>query len=315
MDQNIIAVIWDFDKTLVNGYMQEPIFRKYNVDENAFWEEVNNLEAQYKKQGIKVNRDTIYLNHFITCVLQGIFKGLNNAMLREFGKELTFYPGIPEIFEELNDIVIKNEKYKPFNIRVEHYIVSTGLSEIIKGSIVNDYVKGIWGCEFIEKPIKSSLGAGKDENEFDSSDNVITQIAYAIDNTTKTRALFEINKGSNLFEEIDVNSKISPENRRVPFENMIYIADGPSDVPAFSVIKSNGGKAFAIYPKGNSEAFKQVNQLIMDGRIDMLGEADYSKDTTTYLWLRNQVLDIAERIYNKRREHISKSASKAPKHI
>lgn len=315
MDQNIIAVIWDFDKTLVNGYMQEPIFTKYNVDGTAFWEEVNNLEDQYKKQGIKVNRDTIYLNHFITCVQQGIFKGLNNAMLREFGKELTFYPGIPEIFEELNDIVIKNEKYRPFNIRVEHYIVSTGLSEIIKGSIVNDYVKGIWGCEFIEKPIKSSLGTGKTESEFDSSENVITQIAYAIDNTSKTRALFEINKGSNLFEEIDVNSKIAAEDRRVPFENMIYIADGPSDVPAFSVIKSNGGKAFAIYPKGNSEAFKQVNQLITDGRIDMLGEADYSKDTTTYLWLRNQLLDIADRIYNKRREHISKSASKAPKHL
>jgi len=315
VDQNIIAVIWDFDKTLVNGYMQEPIFKKYNVDENTFWDEVNSLEDQYKKQGIRVNRDTIYLNHFITCVRQGIFKGLNNAMLREFGKELTFYPGIPEIFEELCNIVTKNEKYSPFNISVEHYVVSTGLSEIIKGSIVNNYVKGIWACEFIERPIRSSLGTGENESGLEFSGNEISQIAYAIDNTSKTRALFEINKGSNLFEEIDVNSKIAPENRRVPFENMIYIADGPSDVPAFSVIKSNGGRTFAVYPKGNNKAFKQVNQLIRDGRIDMFGEADYSKDTTTYLWLRNQVLDIADRIYDKKREQISKSASKAPTHI
>ncbi len=315
MDQNIIAVIWDFDKTLVNGYMQKPIFVKYGVDESAFWAEVNSLQSQYQKQGIRVNSDTIYLNHFITCVQQGIFKGLNNAMLREFGSELTFYPGIPDIFKELDEIVSKNEKYKPFNIGVEHYIVSTGLSEIIKGSIVNDYVKGIWGCEFIEKPIKSSLEIRENEKKSDGSDNVITQIAYAIDNTSKTRALFEINKGSNLFEEIDVNSRIVAENRRVPFENMIYIADGPSDVPAFSVVKSNGGKTYAIYPKGNNDAFKQVNQLISDGRIDMFGEADYSRDTTTNLWLRNQVLSIADRIYEKKREHISKSASKAPKHI
>lgn len=315
MDQNIIVVIWDFDKTLVNGYMQKPIFTKFNVEEGEFWAEVNSLPSEYQKQGIRVNRDTIYLNHFITCVQQGIFKGLNNAMLRKFGRELSFYPGIPEIFKELDEIVSKDKKYKPFKIGVEHYIVSIGLSEVIKGSIVNDYVKGIWGCEFIEKPIKSSLEIKEYVKKSESSDNVITQIAYAIDNTSKTRALFEINKGSNLFEEIDVNSKISAENRCVPFENMIYIADGPSDVPAFSVVKSNGGKTYAIYPKGNREAFKQVNRLISDGRIDMLGEADYSKDTTTNLWLRNQVLNIADRIYEKKREKISKSASKAPKHI
>lgn len=315
MDQNIIAIIWDFDKTLVNGYMQRPIFEAYHVDENAFWQEVNSLQSEYRKQGIRVNRDTIYLNHFITCVKQGIFPGLNNAKLRQFGSQLTFYPGIPGIFKELEEAVSKNEKYKPFNIEVEHYVVSTGLAEIIRGSIINDYVKGIWGCEFIEKPIKSALLCREHEKSDDAGEGEISQIAYAIDNTSKTRALFEINKGSNLFEEIDVNSRIAPENRRVPFENMIYIADGPSDVPAFSVIKSNGGKTFAVYPKGDEEAFKQVSQLIADGRIDMLGEADYSKDTTTYLWLKNQVINIADRIYEKKREQISKSASKAPRHL
>ncbi|HOK42380.1 MAG TPA: haloacid dehalogenase-like hydrolase [Thermoclostridium caenicola] len=315
MDQNVIAIIWDFDKTLIDGYMQKPIFEAYHVDENAFWQEVNSLPMEYRKQGIRVNRDTIYLNHFITCVQQGIFPGLNNARLREFGSRLNFYPGVPEIFRELEEAVSKNEKYKPFNIAVEHYIVSTGLAEVIRGSIVNDYVRGIWGCEFIEKPIKSALEIREYEKDAEPCESVISQIAYAIDNTSKTRAIFEINKGSNLFEEIDVNSRIAPENRRVPFENMIYIADGPSDVPAFSVIKSNGGKTFAVYPKGDQEAFKQVNQLIADGRIDMLGEADYSKDTTTYLWLKNQVLCIADRIYEKKREQISKSASKAPRHL
>ena len=188
MDQNIIAVIWDFDKALVNGYMQGQ-YLKYGVDEKAFWQEVGNLQAEYQKQGIRVNRDTLYLNHFITCVNHGIFPGLNNAKLREFGRHLTFYPGVPEIFEELKEVVSNNEKYKPFDIEVEHYVVSTGLAEIIRGSIVNDYVKGIWGCEFIEKPIKSALIIREYEKKAESCESVISQIAYAIDNTSK-RALY-----------------------------------------------------------------------------------------------------------------------------
>ncbi|HHU90721.1 MAG TPA: haloacid dehalogenase-like hydrolase [Clostridiaceae bacterium] len=320
MEQNIVAIIWDFDKTLVDGYMQTPIFKKYGVSESEFWKEVNGLEAQYKEKEIRVNRDTIYLNHFLTCVNQGIFKGLNNSKLRELGKELKFYTGVPEIFKKLQDAVEINPEFQKFNIKVEHYIVSTGLSEMIKGSVVAQYIKHIWGCEFIEEPIKSSLSSlNKKEDKNNNSDNEnnreIKQIAYALDNTSKTRAIFEINKGSNEYPNIDVNSRISYENRRVPFENMIYIADGPSDVPAFSVLKSNGGRTFAIYPKGDSKAFKQVNQLIRDGRIDMFAEADYSEGTTTYMWLMENVNQIASNIYNKKSDQIKRSVSRPPEHI
>ena len=79
---NIIAVVWDFDKTLVNGYMEEPIFEHYGVDSSVFWREVNSLPEKYRvEQGVRVNPDTIYLNHFIHYAKKGIFKGLNNAML------------------------------------------------------------------------------------------------------------------------------------------------------------------------------------------------------------------------------------------
>lgn len=317
MEQNVIAIIWDFDKTLVDGYMQKPIFKKYDINEQKFWFEVNNLATEYLKQGIRVNKDTIYLNHFITCVGQGIFPGLNNSLLKELGKELEFYNGIPDIFDDLKSIVENNENYKKFSIQVEHYIVSTGLTEMIRGSKINEFVKDIWGCEFIEKPIKSTLRikGHVPKESVGSEDTQISQIAYAIDNTSKTRAVFEINKGSNLFPNIDVNSKIEYKDRRVPFENMIYVADGPSDVPVFSLLKNNGGKTYAIYPKGDSKAFRQVNMLIKDGRIDMFGEADYSKDTTTYLWLREQVEEIANNIYTKKIQQIDSSVSRAPQHI
>ena len=103
-EQNIIAMVWDCDKTLISSYMQEPLFRKFNVDAGKFWNEVNHLKPYYAKQGISVNLDTCYLNHVLTYVKTGLFKGLNNKMLRDFGKELSFYPGLPNFFEEVKRI-------------------------------------------------------------------------------------------------------------------------------------------------------------------------------------------------------------------
>ena len=180
---NIIAVVWDFDKTLIGSYMQEPIFNKFGVDGSVFWKEVNALPEKYKKeQGVRVNKDTIYLNHFINSVKKGVFPGLNNEMLRELGKELVFYKGLPELMDITKRMIADDSKYHEYDIKVEHYIVSTGFTEIIKGSAVYPYVSGIWGCELIEAP---------DEN----GNMIISEIGYTIDNTTKTRALFEINKG------------------------------------------------------------------------------------------------------------------------
>ncbi len=312
MEQNTIAVIWDFDKTLIPGYMQEPIFKKYKIDEQGFWKEVNELPQKYREKGIKVNPDTIYLNHIITCINQGIFKGLNNQILRELGSELEFYKGIPSIFQDIKNVVQNESKYKEFGIHVEHYIVSTGLSEMIRGSLINDYVDGIWGCEFIETPIRTNLEVREDVKEVVSE---IKQVGYIIDNTSKTRAVFEINKGSNKYDYIDVNSKMEYDNRRVPFENMIYIADGPSDVPVFSILQQYGGKTLAVYPRGNYNLFSQVNNLMEDKRINMLGEADYSKDTAAYMWLIESVKLIANNIYAKHDGTNRKNIGTVPKHI
>lgn len=144
---------------------------------------------------------------------------------------------------------------------------------------------------------------------------VISEIGYTIDNTSKTRAIFEINKGVPKHPEIDVNSKVPEELRRVRFENMIYIADGPSDIPAFSVVNKNGGATFAVYPKGDLDAFQQVEQMRRDGRIDMYAEADYSEGTTAYMWIENKITQFAEKMRNAEKEKLTSSISGVPRHL
>ena len=100
-DRHIIACIWDFDKTLIKGYMQTPIFAEYGIDEKLFWREVNMLPDLYAKRGINVSPETVYLNHLLSFVKSGYMKGLSNAKLRQLGSRLEFCDGIPELFEEL----------------------------------------------------------------------------------------------------------------------------------------------------------------------------------------------------------------------
>ena len=298
---NIIAVVWDFDKTLITGYMQDPMFKKFNIDARIFWEEVNALPEKYwNEQKVKVNRDTIYLNHILKYVREGKFPKLNNEMLREFGKKLTFYPGVLEILQKTKEMLSKNPSYSELDIKVEHYVVSTGLVKTILGSQIMPHITYAWGCELLE-------------SQDSDGDFVVSELGYTIDNTSKTRALFEINKGSQQ-NEIDVNSNVPENLRRVHFKNMIYIADGPSDVPAFSLVKKNGGATFAIYPKNDNAAFRQVEQLRKDGRIDMYAEANYSEGTTANLWITNKIKDLADNIRNAEKAKFA-GVSNAPKHL
>lgn len=310
--QNIIALVWDFDKTLIPYYMQKPIFQEYGVDEKQFWEEVNQLPKLYEKQGIKVSPDTAYLNHILTYVRKGIFKNLSNKKLRDFGAQLELFPGLPDFFQVCQDLVLANELFARFDIKVEHYVVSTGLTEIIRGSQINRFVNGIWGCEFIESAYEPQSGSLRMIEVSDS----INDIAYQIDNTTKTRALFEINKGVNLHpDDISVNQAMPEQDRRVPFKNMIYIADGPSDVPAFSVVKKNNGKTFAVYNKNVPLSFKQAQQLHKDGRVDACFEADYTTGSTAYLWLTNEILQIADQIVYEKKSSLRQGKDSVPTHI
>jgi len=288
--QTVIAVIWDFDKTLSPHYMQKPLFEAYGVDEDRFWREVNALPEYYARVGVEIQRDTCYLGHLLSYVRHGRFPGLTNAKLRELGARIEFFPGIPGLFDRLSSIVEADDlKVGDLQVELEHYVVSTGLKEMIRGSAIADRLAGIWASEFIEVPAAPDTDLGGVPGS-----GPISLIAGLLDNTTKTRALFEINKGVNKSAAITVNDSIPEDERRVPFKNMIYIADGPSDIPCFSVVNKNLREA---------------------GRVQDFGPADYSEGSHTDLCLASTVRRMARRIIDDRRQAFERKVSPGPTHL
>ncbi|MDB6170003.1 MAG: hypothetical protein JWM88_2867 [Verrucomicrobia bacterium] len=311
--QNIIACIWDFDKTLIPGYMQAPLFRRYGINEAEFWNETNKLTEHYRKRGYHLSPEISYLNHLLTYTLAGQLKGLNNRILHECGKEIQFYKGLPEFFDRAQSFTRDKPEFAKHEISLEHYIVSTGIASMVRGSAIAKHVDGVWACEFIENPLQPGFLR---QNEWSlNAEAEIAQIGLVIDNTTKTRAIFEINKGTNKNPAIDVNAKMNAEDRRIPFQNMIYIADGPSDVPSFSVVKGGGGRAFAVYNPDDPAEFAQNDRLRQAGRIDHYGPADYTPGSSTTQWLRMHIHQMCERIVSDRETAVLQKATRPPRHL
>lgn len=312
--QTVVAVVWDFDKTLIPGNMQSPLFARYGVDERAFWEEVDALRDFYLAHGARrVADDSLYLNHILEYVRAGVFKGLSNATLHDLGAELTYHPGMPDFLATLRATIDDDPTFQRADITLEHYVVSTGLRPMIEGSAIRPFVEDVWACEFIEAHHPPGYVKPEQRQLFGSDE--ITALGYQIDNTSKTRALFEINKGTNRRPEIHVNSALPADLRRVPFEHMIYVADGPSDVPAWSVVRANGGLAFGVYQRGSIAQFEQISTLQRDGRIHAFAEADYTPDSTAFLWLTTEVRRIAERMVEDRELAVRRAVRTAPRHV
>lgn len=311
--QNIIALIWDFDKTLTHDYMQAPLFDEFGVDSSVFWGEVNALHRYYESESIPggpahVGKDTIYLNHILTYVRFGIFKDLTNHKLKELGGRIELAPGLPGLFDRMRSIASDDPQFSRHEIRVEHYVVSTGLRAMIEGSKLSGFVDAIWACDLLpEAPPPESLG------QLPGSSGVLSQVGYTIDNTSKTRAIFEINKGVGQGSGVEVNSLVPEDQRRVPIQNMIYIADGPSDIPSFSLVNSRGGKTLGVYAPGKSN-YENAAQLEEQGRVQSIAAADYEEGSPADMWLSRSVRRIGERIVENR-ERVFASYGGAPGHV
>ena len=310
--QNIVACVWDFDKTLIPGYMQKPLFRHYGINESVFWSEVNQLPSLYSSRGMKVSPDTIYLNHLLSYVKNGPMRGLTNERLKELGGEIEFYPGLPDFFVELVKIA-EHAEFSGYDFKIEHYIISTGITKIIQGSKISPFVEDIFACEFIESPLPPNFMS---QTEFSLPlDLEISQVGMTVDNTIKTRCIFEINKGSNKNSSIDVNTFIPHEDRRVPIDQMIYVADGPSDVPVFTVVKQMGGKTYAVYDPTNEKEFEQSCDLVERSRVHNNGPADYRPTSPTSIWMKQKVKEILRNMIKKRNDQLNERSGAPPRHI
>lgn len=289
-------MLWDFDKTLIRGYMQTPLFEHYGVDAITFWNEVNALPDFYRRQsGIEtLESDFLYLNHILTYVRRGIFAGLSNAKLRELGAKQSMAPGIPDLFDRIGAHVRDRPEFVAAGISVEHYVVSTGLRQMVLGSPAAPHMRFVWGCEFLEAEAPPGFLDGAPG----VSDGVIRDIGYVIDHTSKTRAIFEINKGSREPDGAHVNAKIERSKRRVPFENMIYVADGVSDIPSLSVVAQSGGRTFGVFQPDSPRDRAQAEMLLEQERVEAIGPADFRQGGETDLWLMATITEIAERLMN-----------------
>jgi hypothetical protein len=289
--QNTIAIVYDYDQTLSPTYMQdEALFPVFGINPANFWAKCHEL---VREQGF--DNELAYMKVLLDCLEMD---RPTNAKLRELGQKLTFYKGLPEMFEEFRSGLLSAE-HEAHGITVEHYIVSSGLKALIDGSRLAPFVRKIFGCEYA----------------VDQHDR-ITFPKRVISHTQKTQFLFRINKGMLEMEE-DVNDHMAPELRPVPFQNMIYVGDGPTDVPCFTVMRRNGGQAIAVYnPEDPTRSsFKKCYQLCTHAdRVKNIAPSDFRRGSHLRLLLEEMVGEIADRIVQRRRDDLEAGTVKAPKH-
>jgi hypothetical protein len=221
-----------------------------------------------------------------------------NSELKKLGAKLNFYKGLPEMFEEFRSGLLKAE-HQTHGITVEHYIISSGMKVLIDGSRLAPFVRATFGCEF-------------DEDD----QGRITFPRRVISHTQKTQFLFRINKGL-LDMSQDVNDHMEPDIRPIPFPNMIYVGDGPTDVPCFTVMKKNGGQAIAVYNPDDPQraGFKKCYQLSTHAdRVKHIAPSDYRPNTHLRMLLEQMVEEIADRIVDQRKFAVETGTVRAPKH-
>ena len=289
--QNTIALIYDYDQTLSPTYMQEEaLFPVFGINPEQFWKRCGEL---VKDQGY--DNELAYMKVMLDYLEMD---RPTNAELRKLGERLSFYKGLPEMFEDFKSGLLSPE-HEAYGITVEHYIVSSGLKALLEGSKLAPYVKAIFGCEFAE-----------------DSQGRITFPRRVISHTQKTQFLFRINKGM-LDMSQDVNDHMASDLRPIPFPNMVYIGDGPTDVPCFTVMRRNGGQAIAVY---NAEdptrtSFKKCYQLSVHAdRVKNIAPSDFRAGSHLRLLIEEMVQEVADAIVQRRRDDLEAGTVKAPKY-
>ena len=272
MTMPVAAIMYDFDKTLCTRDMQEYSFIPgLGISADVFWAEAGKLAGKgmdpilaYMYLMLKKARDAdipIRRENFVSL-----------------GHDIGFFPGIDEWFDRID------QYGRECGVAVQHFIISSGLKEIIEGSRIRDKFTKIYACEF----------------HYDAN-GVADWPLLSVNYTTKTQFLFRINKGVLDGTDSDaLNRYVPEEDRPVPCRNMIYIGDGLTDVPCMKLVKANGGHSIAVYGKNNR---KKVEELLVDRRVDFLAPADYGpgKDLDVLVKRIIDRMSIVQDLYERHR--------------
>lgn len=247
-DKPVLAICYDFDKTLspddmqAQGYIQEV----FGDDVQAFWDECKDLA-----EANEMDSNLAYMFKMMEHAHGRIV--LTRKTLRDYGAKVKLFPGVEEWFERIREFGKKQ------GVIVEHYIISSGLKEMIEGTAIAKEFEKIYASSFL----------------FDDKEVPIWP-AQAINYTNKTQFLFRIEKGVLDVNDSGVNDYFEPENIRVPFRNIVYIGDSMTDIPCMKLVNANGGHSIAVYNNSTLDKSKAF-QMLADNRIKYFTPTDYTE--------------------------------------
>lgn len=245
-----LVFIYDFDGTLAPGEMQEHSFiPAVGMKSRAFWKQSNDLAREAHG-----DRILLYMHLMLQEAIAHQLSRSREAF-HEYGKGIKFFPGVEAWFQRINR---EGEKR---GLAVKHYVISSGLLEMIEGTRIYPEFEKVFASTFLY-----------------DADGVAVGPALAINYTTKTQFLFRINKGAlDLADDATVNAYIPKQDRAVPFENMVYIGDGSTDIPCFRLVREQGGTSVAVYDPAKPTLEGRAQKLIGEQRVDFVTAADYGK--------------------------------------
>lgn len=261
-----MAICYDFDKTLSPKDMQEfTLIPSFGIDSGEFWTKSNALaKANLMDTNLAWMHQLIKYSEF-----NG--KSIRKEYFKEVGEKVELYKGVDTWFDRIN-------KYaKSRGIEVEHYIISSGLKEIIEGSLISKFFKRIYASTYLY-----------------STDGIAIWPAQAVNYTNKTQFIFRIAKG--FLEEYDerVNDSMHDSQLEIPYENIIYIGDSATDIPCMRLVKSKGGHSIGVFDPEKDQR-KKVYKLFNDKRIDLYTSADYSARSQLSQYVKLIIDEISAR--------------------
>lgn len=261
-----MAICYDFDRTLSPDDMQTfTLIPSFGIDAGSFWHESDELAVDHL-----MDKNLAWMYELIKY---SKFKGksIRREYFKEIGKDVKLYEGVIDWFENVNAYAEK------FGIEVEHYIISSGLKEIIEGSEIAKYFKRIYASSYMY-----------------SADGIAEWPAQVVNYTTKTQFIFRIAKG--ILEEYDerVNDNMPKSRYSIPYKNFVYIGDSATDIPCMQLVKDRGGYSIGVYdPKSKNK--KKVLGLFNDDRLTFFAPARYTENSTLFNYMKRIIEEIGAR--------------------